>query len=90
MDNLEDRIRRFVIETFLFGKGGESFRNDDSFLETGIVDSTGVLELVGFLERELGVIVEDDELTPTNLDSIEKLVTYVKRKLHGKSAPIAG
>jgi acyl carrier protein len=73
-------IRQFVVGNFLFGEG-ESLRNDDSFLETGIIDSTGVLELVGYLGKQFGITVEDHELVPENLDSVTQVASYVCRKL---------
>ena len=63
-------IREFVISNFLFGQPGAGIRNDQSFLETGIIDSTGVLELVAFLEQRYSISVADRELLPENLDSI--------------------
>jgi len=55
---LEQAIRRFVVDTFLFGKGGETLGDQDSLLDRGIIDSTGVLELVAFIEGEFGIVVE--------------------------------
>jgi acyl carrier protein len=74
-------IRAFVIANFLFGQGGETFKDDDSFLAIGIIDSTGVLELVGFLEKQYGIHIENDELVPANLDSVNKAATFIRRKL---------
>ena len=72
-------IRKFIIESFLFEESEELDENT-SFLETGIIDSTGILELVTFLEESFGIIVEDEELTPENLDSIANLVRYLEIK----------
>jgi acyl carrier protein len=55
--------------------------DDTSFLEEGIIDSTGVLELVGFIEEDFSITVEDEELVPENLDSINNVTTYLERKL---------
>lgn len=78
--NLETQIRRFIAEHF-FIKGGEAAVSDDmSFLETRIMDSTGVLEFVAFLETAFGIKVEDEELTPENLDSVRLAASYVERK----------
>ncbi len=74
---MKDKIKVFVVETFLFGEGDE-LSEDTSFLNEGIIDSTGVLELVDFIEEEFGVTVEDDELVPDNFDSIEKIENYLK------------
>jgi acyl carrier protein len=82
------KIRAFVIENYLFGEDGK-LGNDDSFLETGIIDSTGVLELVRFLEATFGIKVADEELIPDNLDSINKIVAFLQAKLPS-SATAAG
>jgi acyl carrier protein len=77
----ERDLRQYVIDNFLFGQGGSELKNDDSFMERGIVDSTGVLELVAFLEEKFQVKVEDEDLIPANLDSINNLLLYLKKKL---------
>jgi acyl carrier protein len=76
----ERELRQYVIDNFLFGQGGSELKNDDSFMERGIVDSTGVLELVAFLEEKFQVKVEDEDLIPANLDSINNLLLYLKKK----------
>jgi acyl carrier protein len=72
-------LRQFVIENFLFGRD-DGLRDADSFLENGIIDSTGVLELVGFLEQRFGIQVADDELVQENLDSIDNLARFLSEK----------
>lgn len=72
-------IRSFVVNNFLMGKG-DAFTNDSSFLELGIIDSTGMLELVGYLESTFNIKIEDEELIPDNLDSVDRIVEYVCRK----------
>lgn len=72
-------IRSFVITNFLYGQAGE-LSNNDSLLENGFIDSTGVLELVSFLQDRFDIQVEDNEVIPANLDSIRNLVDYVVRK----------
>jgi len=74
-------LRQFVVDNFLFGKQDAPLANSDSLLEQGIIDSTGVLELVGFLEQKYGITVQDEELVPENLDSIDRLVRFVSRKV---------
>lgn len=74
-------VRGYIVERFLFGQGGDDLANDASFLDQGIVDSTGVLEIVMFLEQRFGIKVSDDELVPDNLDSISKVASFVMRKL---------
>jgi len=75
-----DKIREFVITDFLFGDGA-SLKDDTSFLETGIVDSTGILELITFLEQTFGIKVNPEEALPENLDSVAKAAAFVQRKL---------
>ena len=80
MSELKEKIREFVIENFLFGEGGD-LKDDTSFLDEGIVDSTGILELVDFLEEEYEIDVDDEELIPENLDSVDNVTKYLERKL---------
>lgn len=72
-------IRDFVVTNFLFGKG-DDLRDDESLLENGVIDSTGVLELVSYLQERFDMRIEDDEIVPANLDSISNLVDFVGRK----------
>lgn len=74
-------LRKFISNNFVLRGEAGSLKDDDSFLEKGIVDSTGVLELVGFLEDTFGFRVEDEELIPENLDSIDNLVAYIEGKV---------
>ena len=77
-----EAIRAFVIENFLFGDDA-GLTDSTSFREEGIVDSTGVLELVAFLETEYGISVDGNEFIPDNLDSIGKITQFVIRKRDG-------
>ena len=79
MSDMKKQIRSFVVENFLFGND-EGLKNDTSFLDDGIIDSTGILELVNFLEEEFSISVDDEELVPENLDSIDNVVSYLERK----------
>ena len=81
MDSLEATLRRFILANFLFGQNGHALNDDDSLLEQGIIDSTGVLELVSFIERDYRLTIEDEELIPENLDSVANLAAFVRRKL---------
>lgn len=72
-------ITKYIVETFLFGQGAQ-LTDDASFLEQGILDSTGVLELVAHLESTYGIKVNDDELTPDNLDSINSICSFIECK----------
>lgn len=76
----ETEIRNYIVTTFLFGEGGDSFTDQDSLIEKGIIDSTGVLELVAFLDETYGIQVADQELVADNFDSVSKLGAFVKRK----------
>ena len=80
MEEIKLEVRNFVVDNFLFGNAN-GLEDDTSFLEAGILDSTGVLEVVAFLEQQFGVRVDDDELTPENLDSISSIGAFVSRKL---------
>jgi acyl carrier protein len=78
---MRQELRKFVIDNFLFGKNGDSFTDDESFLEKGIIDSTGVLELVAFLQSNYGLVIQDQDLIPENLDSIDNLVRFAETRL---------
>lgn len=73
-------VRTFIVDNFLFGDARKLTSNNVSFLNTGIVDSTGVLELINFLEKTYGIKINDDELLPENLDSLENIEVFVKKK----------
>ena len=79
MSDAREKVRAFVIENFLFGQG-TGFKDDASFLEQGIMDSTGVLELVAFLEQTFSIKVADEELLPDNLDSVDLICEFLGRK----------
>jgi len=80
MEETQKQIRQFIIDNFLFGDG-ENLENDTSFMENGIIDSTGILELVAFLEQNFNITIEDDELVAENLDSLNNVTNYLSRKL---------
>lgn len=86
--SIGEQVREFVVQNFLFGQGAVA--DDASFLEAGIIDSTGVLELVGFIESTFRISVADDELVPSNLDSVAALTGFVERKLNGRESQLAG
>ena len=81
MESIEDALREFIVDNFLFGQDGADLRDEASLLEHGIIDSTGVLELVSFLEGGYQFKIDDEELIPENLDSIGNLARFVRRKL---------
>ena len=74
------QIRDFIAKNLLFSDNGFQYDDDDSFLQEGIVDSVGVMDLVSFVEDNLNVEVDDQEIVPDNFDSINKLAQYVRSK----------
>jgi acyl carrier protein len=77
---MKARIRKFI-ETNFYVPESDALTDEVSLLDRGVIDSTGVLELIGFLQDEFGVEVADDEMVPENLDSIARIEGYVTRKL---------
>jgi len=77
---LRETIRNFISENFILNDA-DSLCDEDSLLEKGIIDSTGVLELVAFIEENYSVTVEDEEMVPENLDSIKNIVSFIQRKV---------
>jgi acyl carrier protein len=77
--DVAQRVRAFLVDSFLLGDD-DGFANDESLLDSGIVDSTGVMEVVSFLEETFGIAVDDDELVAENLDSVDRLAAFVQRK----------
>jgi len=84
MNNNRELIKNFIVENFLFGDG-RKLNDDTDFFSTGIIDSTGIIELVGFLESSLPVKVNDDELIVKNFSSLSNITTYLKLKLNSHS-----
>jgi len=83
---LQEIIRKFIHENFILDEG-DPLGDEDSLLEKGVIDSTGVLELVAFIEEKYGITVEDEELIPENLDSIRNIAEFIwqKTKTPGKT-----
>jgi len=79
LKGIKKKLKAFMLGKFLL-RTNFNILDDDSFLEKGIIDSTGVLELVNFIEETFNIRVEDEELIPDNLDSLNKLTTYVGKK----------
>ena len=79
--DIPSTIRQFIREKFVFSSEDTSFDDQASFMETGLVDSTGVLEIIQFIEENFGIAVQDEELIPENLDSVDNLSNFVSRKL---------
>ena len=80
MDEIEQTVRRFIVKNFLFDNEAGAPGPEASFLELGLMDSMGVLELVHFVEDTFAVSIADHELTPDNLDSVRKIARFVLNK----------
>jgi acyl carrier protein len=81
--DLISEIREYICGTMLIGLSDQSIEPDESLVQRGVVDSTGVLELVEFLQSRYGISVKDEEITTDNLDSLNAIASYVQRKLAG-------
>ncbi|HEY5512843.1 MAG TPA: acyl carrier protein [Geomonas sp.] len=77
--SLQEDIRTFIVDNFLFGEDG-GLKDDSSFLAEGIVDSTGIMQLVSYIQEQHLIFVEDEELIPDNLDSIKKVTSFIEAK----------
>ena len=78
--SVEKTLRSYILQNFLFTDDDSVLGNSDSFLDKGIIDSTGILELITYIEDEIGIKVEDEEMIPENLDSIDNLVAFIAKK----------
>ena len=78
--SIEEKVRGCILDNFLFTDDQSELSSEDSFMEKGIIDSSGILEVIFFLEEEFKVQVEDDEMIPENLDSVNNLVAFVEKK----------
>jgi acyl carrier protein len=88
-NRLKERLRTFIAANFYI-PSGQALDENTSFLEQGIIDSTGVLEIVTFVESEFGIAVSDEELLPANFDSLAALSTFIVRKQQDVSHVLAG
>ena len=79
-NNKEEQLRTFILENYLFTDDQEKLNNKDSFLDTGILDSMGILELIYFLDEEMSIKVQSEEMIPSNLDSINNLLKFIDNK----------
>ena len=80
MEDVKAALRQFIEQNFVLGTGGLTLGDGDSFLDHHVLDSTGFLELVAFLEETFGIKVGDAEMIPENLDSIDNVASFVTRK----------
>ena len=81
MSQIETTIRQFIADNFLFRDDRTALDDDESLLDAGLIDSTGVLELVGFLESQFSIQLSDEDIVPANLDSVRAIVSFVIGKL---------
>jgi len=77
---IESQIKDYIARNLLFSDNGFSYPEDASFLEEGIVDSVGVMELVAFVEEKFGLKIDDMDVTPDNFDSVSKLASFIRKK----------
>ena len=80
MNDVRIQIRDFLLKNFLFTDDPSAIGMDDSLLGKGIVDSTGMLEIIFFIEEKLGVKIKDEDMVPDNLDSINKIARFVEMR----------
>ena len=85
MLDISERIKCFIIDNFLFGDE-EGLEGHTSFLDAGILDSTGILEVVDFLDNEFNITITDDEILPENLDSINYIAEFLEKKIAASKA----
>jgi acyl carrier protein len=78
--DIKAKVRQFILEDIMSSSPDDNLKDDSSFLGMGIIDSTGILELVAFLEETCHIKIEDEELIPGNLDSVNQLVAFIQRK----------
>ena len=78
---IKAKLRDYITDKFLMDDDSIKLVDDDSLMEKGIIDSTGVLELVNFIEETFGISVEDEELIPDNLDSINNITAFIMKKV---------
>jgi len=85
----KDKLKQFIVSRFMLGQSPNSLDDSISLVNAGIIDSTGIMELVGFLEEEFQVRMDDTELVPENLDSINNIMTYLQNKGMAGGQPFA-
>lgn len=78
--SIENQVRDYILDNYLFTDDQSSLNSTDSFLEKGILDSTGILEAIYFIEDEFSIKVADEEMIPENLDSVNNIVAFIEKK----------
>jgi acyl carrier protein len=86
MVTIKDKVRTFIVDNFLFGDKSYQLADTDSLIENDIIDSTAVLELVAFIEDDFGIAMVDSDVVPTNLDSIERLSSFISARAKALAA----
>jgi len=81
LDDVRANLRTFILENYLFTDDQAALADTDSFLDGGILDSMGILELIDHLDDSYSIKVEGDELVPDNLDSIDNLIKFIATKI---------
>lgn len=79
-ETVQNQVRSFVVDNFLFGDQGGLSGDDQSLIENDVINSTGVLELVSFIEERFGIAMSDAEIVPANLDSVSRIAAFIERK----------
>ena len=77
---VKERVRAFIVENFLFGDASQAPADDESLIENDVIDSTGVLELVAFIEESFGLTMADGDIVPANLDTLERITAFVSAR----------
>jgi len=85
--SMKDTIRQYILDYYMMGSSPDALDDDASLLEIGVIDSTGVLDLIAYLEEQFHITVEDAEMIPQNLDTINHLCQYVERKKEMACSP---
>ncbi|MGH9896617.1 MAG: acyl carrier protein [bacterium] len=80
MSDIKNRVREYIMDDFLMGGVADELTDEASFMDRHILDSTGFIELISFLEQSFGIKVRDEEMVPENLDSLQNIECYVQRK----------
>ena len=78
--SIESKVKEYILENYLFTDDLSALGDDDSFIEKGIIDSTGILEVIFFLEEAFAIAVDDDEMVPENFDSVNNIAAFVNKK----------
>ena len=86
MEDIKARVKQYVLDNFLMGASAGELQDRDSFIGRHIIDSTGIIELISFLEETFGITVEAEEMVPDNLDSLDQVARYIRAKLVASEA----